>query len=233
MPLTAPRAAIDLLRCFVPCTSLRFATSHCVQRCVVKASSDYAVTANSTMVVITAGARQREGESRLDLVGRNVAIFKSIIPQLVKHSPDAVLCVISNPVDIMTYVTWRLSGLPVGRVFGSGTALDSSRFRTLLADRLGVDTRSVHGMILGEHGDSSVAWWSALNVGGVLLRDLNPKLGLDDDPENWGQVHKDVINAAYEIIKSELLTGWATPYAHPQSANACSWSMYLIDIHWM
>lgn len=109
----------------------------------------------------------------------------------------------------MTYVTWRLSGLPVGRVFGSGTSLDSSRFRTLLADRLGVDTRSVHGMILGEHGDSSVAWWSAVSVGGVRLRDLNPRLGMADDPEEWGKVHKDVIGAAYEIIKAKGLTNWA------------------------
>lgn len=179
------------------------------RRCIVRASSDYSVSANSTLVIITAGARQREGESRLDLVGRNLAIFKGIVPLIVKYSPEAVLCVVSNPVDIMTYVTWRLSGLPVGRVFGSGTALDSSRFRTLIADKLGVDTRSVHGMILGEHGDSSVAWWSALNVGGVPLRSLNPKLGLHDDPEDWESVHKDVINAAYEIIKSKGYTNWA------------------------
>ncbi|RYY32316.1 hypothetical protein EON62_05495 [archaeon] len=173
-----------------------------VQRCIIRGSSDYAVSANSTLVIITAGARQREGESRLDLVGRNLEIFKSIVPQVVKHSPDCVIMVVSNPVDVMTHITQRLSGFPVGRVFGSGTALDSSRFRTLVAEKLGVDTRSVHGMIVGEHGDSSVACWSALTVGGVRMRDLSPVLGRDDDPDNWSKLHKDVINSAYEIIKS-------------------------------
>lgn len=179
------------------------------RRCIVKGSADYAVSAGSSLVVVTAGARQREGESRLGLVGRNLEIFKSIIPQIVRYSPHAVLCIVSNPVDIMTYVAWRVSGLPVGRVFGSGTALDSSRFRSLVSERVGVDARSVHGLILGEHGDSSVAWWSALNVGGVRLRDINPKLGMEDDPEEWGKLHKDVINSAYEIIKAKGYTNWA------------------------
>jgi hypothetical protein len=100
----------------------------------------------------------------------------------------------------------RLSGFPLGRVFGSGTSLDSSRFRTLVADRLGLDTRSVHGMIVGEHGDSSVAVWSQLNVGGVRLRDVNPVVGKTDgsDKEDWATVHKDVINAAYAIIQAKV-----------------------------
>jgi L-lactate dehydrogenase len=97
----------------------------------------------------------------------------------------------------------------VGRVFGSGTSLDSSRFRTIVADRLGVDTRSVHGAIVGEHGDSSVALWSSLNVGGVRLRDLDPRVGTAADPENWNAIHKEVINAAYEVIKAKGYTNWA------------------------
>jgi len=128
---------------------------------------------------------------------------------VVKHSPDCVLMIVSNPVDIMTYIAWRLSGFPIGRVFGSGTALDTSRFRTLVADKLAVDARSVHGLILGEHGDSSVALWSALNVGGVRLRDINPKLGTAEDPDSWETVHRDVINAAYEIIKAKGYTNYA------------------------
>lgn len=179
------------------------------RRCIIKASSDYAISKNSTLIIITAGARQREGESRLDLVGRNLAIFKGFVPQLVTYSPDAVFCVVSNPVDIMTYVTWRLTGLPVGRVFGSGTALDSSRFRVLLAERLGVDPRSVHGMILGEHGDSSVACWSSLAVGGVSVKSLKPEIGTASDPEDYESVHRGVINAAYEIIKAKGYTNWA------------------------
>lgn len=179
------------------------------KRCIVKASSDYAVSAQSDFVVITAGARQREGESRLDLVGRNLAIFKSIIPQIVAASPECTICVVSNPVDILTWVVAKLAGLPPGRVFGSGTSLDSSRFRTLVADRVGIDARSVHGLILGEHGDSSVAAWSSLNVGGVRLRDINPAVGTPGDEENWAQIHKDVIGAAGEVIKAKGYTNWA------------------------
>jgi L-lactate dehydrogenase len=176
------------------------------KRCTIKASSDYAVSANSDLVIITAGARQREGESRLGLVARNLQIFKSLVPAVVAASPRCTICVVSNPVDIMTAVTARLSGFPPGRVFGSGTALDSSRFRTLIAERLGVDARSVHAMILGEHGDSSVACWSSLNVAGVRLRDLKPDFGKKDDPEDWEAVHAQVVHSAYEIIKAKGFT---------------------------
>jgi L-lactate dehydrogenase len=181
------------------------------KRCVVRSSSDYAVSAGSHLVIVTAGARQRDGETRLNLVARNLEIFRGIIPLVVRHSPDAAICVVSNPVDIMTAVTAKLAGLPPGRVFGSGTALDSSRFRTLVAERLGVDARSVHGMILGEHGDSSVACWSKLNVAGVRLRDLNPDLGRPGpvDPENWAGLHKAVVQSAYEIIRAKGYTNWA------------------------
>lgn len=113
----------------------------------VNASTDFAVTAGSKVCVITAGARQREGESRLDLVQRNTDIFKGIIPNLVKHSPNTILLVVSNPCDILTYVAWKLSGLPKNRVIGSGTNLDSSRFRFLLSQRLGVAPTSCHGTL--------------------------------------------------------------------------------------
>lgn len=107
------------------------------------------------MCIVTAGARQREGESRLDLVQRNTDIFKFVIPSLIKYSPDTILLIVANPVDILTYVAWKLSGLPVNRVLGSGTNLDTSRFRFLLSQKLGVAPSSVHGWIIGEHGDSS------------------------------------------------------------------------------
>lgn len=138
------------------------------------------MTANSRIVVITAGVRQQEGESRLNLVQRNVNIFKHIVPQIVKYSPDCIIIVVSNPgalslpshpppppiasplttplsttVDVLTYVTWKLSGLPKHRVIGSGTNLDSARFRFLMADKLGIHASSFNGWILGEHGDTS------------------------------------------------------------------------------
>lgn len=112
--------------------------------------SDFAVTAGSRLCIVTAGARQRTGESRLDLVQRNTDILKGIIPKLVEHSPDTILLVVSNPVDILTYVAWKLSGLPKSRVIGSGTNLDSSRFRFLMSQRLSVAPTSCHGWIIGE-----------------------------------------------------------------------------------
>lgn len=175
----------------------------------IVANKDYSVTADSKLVVVTGGVRQQEGESRLNLVQRNVNVFKFIIPQVVKHSPDATILVVSNPVDIMTYVTWKLSGLPQHKVIGSGTNLDSARFRYLIAQKLGINTSSCHGFVLGEHGDSSVPIWSGVNVAGVALQSLNPDIGTDKDPENWKQVHKDVVASAYDVIRLKGYTNWA------------------------
>ncbi|XP_015724692.1 L-lactate dehydrogenase B chain [Coturnix japonica] len=175
----------------------------------IVADKDYAVTANSKIVIVTAGVRQQEGESRLNLVQRNVNVFKFIIPQVVKYSPNCIILVVSNPVDILTYVTWKLSGLPKNRVIGSGCNLDSARFRYLMAERLGIHPSSCHGWVLGEHGDSSVAVWSGVNVAGVSLQELNPAMGTDKDSENWKQVHKQVVDSAYEVIKLKGYTNWA------------------------
>lgn len=171
--------------------------------------TDYEATAGSRICIVTAGARQKEGESRLELVQRNTDIFRAIIPQLVKHSPDAVLLVVSNPVDVLTYVAWRLSGLPHHRVLGSGTNLDSSRFRFLLSQRLGVAPSSCHGWIIGEHGDTSVPVWSGVNVAGVRLREIDPEVGTSADEERWSDVHHQVVSSAYEIIRLKGYTSWA------------------------
>eukprot|EP00026_Physarum_polycephalum_P006085 Phypoly_transcript_06126.p1 GENE.Phypoly_transcript_06126~~Phypoly_transcript_06126.p1 ORF type:complete len:443 (-),score=50.30 Phypoly_transcript_06126:514-1806(-) len=172
----------------------------------VRAGTDYAITANSDIVVISAGVRQKEGESRLALVERNVEVFKKIVPLLVKHSPNAILLVVSNPVDILTWVVWKLSGLPVNRVIGSGTTLDSSRFRFLMAEKLQVNPKSIHGYIVGEHGDSSVPVWSGFTVGGVVLRSLFPTLGKNDE---WDELVKQVKQSAYEVIKLKGYTSWS------------------------
>lgn len=169
----------------------------------ITASTDYAVTEGSKLCIITAGARQMEGESRLDLIQRNVSIFRHIIPPLVKHSPDTILLVVSNPVDVLTYVAWKLSGLPLSRVLGSGTNLDSGRLRFLLGERLGLATSSVHAWIIGEHGDSSVPLWDSANVAGV------PLAKLDSEPGEWEALHKQVVASAYEIIKLKGYTSWA------------------------
>ncbi|KAG5333749.1 LDH dehydrogenase, partial [Acromyrmex heyeri] len=186
----------------------------------ISASTDYAVSANSSLCIVTAGARQREGETRLNLVQRNTDIFKGIIPQLVKYSPNTILLIVSNPVDILTYVAWKLSGLPKNRVIGSGTNLDSARFRFLLSQKLNVAPTSCHGWIIGEHGDTSVPVWSGVNVAGVRLRDLNKYVGTDKDEEHWNELHKQVIQSAYEVIKLKGYTSWAIGLSVSQLASA-------------
>ncbi|XP_037111265.1 L-lactate dehydrogenase A chain isoform X2 [Syngnathus acus] len=170
---------------------------------------DYSVTAGSRVVVVTAGARQQEGESRLNLVQRNVNIFKFIIPNIVKYSPNCILMVVSNPVDILTYVAWKLSGFPHHRVIGSGTNLDTARFRHLMGEKLNLHPSSCHGWIIGEHGDSSVPVWSGVNVAGVSLQSINPKMGTEGDSEDWKAVHKMVVDGAYEVIRLKGYTSWA------------------------
>ena len=141
---------------------------------------------------------------------RNV-VFKFIIPQIVKYSPDCIIIVVSNPMDILTHVTWKLSGLPKHRVTGSGCNLDSARFRYLMAEKLGIHPSSCHGWILGEHGDSSMAVWSGANAAGVSFQELNPEMGTDNDSENWKEVHKMVVESAYEVIKLlKGYTNWVT-----------------------
>lgn len=128
---------------------------------------DYSTTVNSDIVIITAGANRKPGESRTDLINKNYGILKSIVPEVVKYSPDAILLVVSNPMDILTYITYKLSGFPKERVIGSGTVLDTSRFRSLLGQHFGVDVRNVHAYIMGEHGDSEIAAWSIANIAGM------------------------------------------------------------------
>ncbi|KRY58174.1 L-lactate dehydrogenase [Trichinella britovi] len=188
-----------------------------VKHCTIKASTDYAVTAGSKICVISAGARQREGESRLSLVHRNVEIFKGMIPKLVKYSPNTILLVISNPGEKI--LDDLISGLPRERVIGSGTNLDSARLRFLMSERFNIAPSSCHGFIIGEHGDSSVAVWSGVNIAGIPLKQLNPKIGDDDDPEEWKMLHKKVIESAYDIIKYKGYTSWAIGLS---VANICN-----------
>jgi len=170
-----------------------------------KACQDYAETAGSDICVITAGVRQQVGETRLSLVSRNLEVLRGIIPKIVKQSPDVILLVVSNPVDILTYVAWRLSGLPAARVIGSGTYLDSSRFRSLLSEKVNINPQSVHAWIIGEHGDSSVPVWSGVNIAGVpIAKRLDSGEGVE-----WKAIHKKVVDAAYEVIKLKGFTNWA------------------------
>lgn len=183
----------------------------------VKAGTVADVGQNADLVIITAGASQKPGESRLDLVVRNVAIFESLIADVVKYCPNATLLIVSNPVDIMTYVTLKLSGLPAARVIGSGTVLDSARFRTLLAQKMGIDPHSVHAYIIGEHGDSEVPVWSKVNIAGMSLCDQGR---LAPDNAELEELFDRVKNAGYEILKRKGSTSYAIGLAATEIVKA-------------
>jgi L-lactate dehydrogenase len=161
------------------------------------------------VVVIAAGASQKPEETRLDLLARNASIFRSIVPQIVRHNPDGILLIATNPVDILTYVSLCESHLPSSRVVGSGTILDTSRFRFLLGQYYGVDARSVHAYIIGEHGDSEIPLWSLANIGGVRLQEFAPMKNRPYNQEEMNQLFIGVRDAAYEIIKRKGATYYA------------------------
>jgi L-lactate dehydrogenase len=180
--------------------------------------TDMAVTRGSDVAIVTAGARQIPGETRLNLLQRNVALFRKIVPALAEQSPDALLLVVSNPVDVLTYVAWKLSGFPASRVIGSGTNLDSSRFRFLLADHLDVNAQDVQAYMVGEHGDSSVAIWSSVSVAGVpVLKSLQEShrssSSLGEREEVMEKIRESVVNSAYEVIGLKGYTSWAIGYS--------------------
>ena len=169
-------------------------------------AGDYADLAGCSLIVITAGANQKPGETRLDLVRKNVAILGSIIPQIVEYNREAILLIVSNPVDILTWAAQKLSGLPSHQVIGSGTVLDTARLKYLLGEHLRVDSRSVHAVIIGEHGDSELAVWSGANVSGVDLDHFCELCGYTDHKENMERIYRYVRDSAYEIIERKGAT---------------------------
>ena len=169
-------------------------------------AGSYEDIADAAIVIVTAGAGQKPGETRLDLVKKNVEIFKSIIPEIAKQDFKGILLIVANPVDILTYVAAKLSKLPQGRVFGSGTVLDSARLKYLLGEHLDVDNRSVHAFIIGEHGDSEMAAWSSANVSGIPLNDFCEMRGYFKHEESMKKILEEVKNSAYEIIEKKHAT---------------------------
>lgn len=169
-------------------------------------AGDYNDIDDAAIIVITAGANQKPGETRLDLVQKNVAIFKTIIPQINELNYQGIILVVSNPVDILTYVTLKLSGMPATRVLGSGTVLDSARFKYILGEHLSVDPRNVHARIVGEHGDSEVAVWSTANISGIPIHDFCELRGHYDHEAAMKRIAEDVKNSAYEIIEKKHAT---------------------------
>jgi len=173
-------------------------------------SAGYEGCEGADVVVITAGAKQRRGQSRIDLVQANAEIFKDIISKIIKFAKDAILLVVSNPVDILTYITLKTSGLAPNRVIGSGTVLDSSRFRYLISEHCHLDPRNVHAYIIGEHGDTEFPVWSHANIGGMIMSKYCPVCDRDCDyKRELGKIFDEVKNAAYKIIDAKGSTYYA------------------------
>lgn len=167
--------------------------------------ADYSDCKDAEVVVITAGAAQKPGETRLDLVEKNLRIFKDMIGKVVNSGFDGIFLIASNPVDIMTYATWKFSGFPASRVIGSGTTLDSSRFKKEIANLIGIDPRSVDAFILGEHGDTEFPVWSHTNIGGLPIYEW-VKTASEVDEEALLATFEKSKNAAYEIIEKKGAT---------------------------
>ncbi len=172
------------------------------------------------LVVITAGVNQKQGETRLDLIGKNVAILKNIIPQITSRGFEGILLIVSNPVDVLTYAAYRISGYPKRRVIGSGTVLDTARLKYLLGERLRVDSRSVHAFIIGEHGDSELAVWSGANVSGVDLPAFFQLQGQKDAQTALQEIYEGVRDSAYEIIARKGATYYGIAMAVARIADS-------------
>ena len=158
------------------------------------------------LVVITAGANQKPGETRLDLIEKNTAILQSVIGEITARDFEGILLIVSNPVDVLTYAAWKISGYPRERVIGSGTVLDTGRLKQLLGEELGVDSRNIHAFIIGEHGDSELAVWSEANVSGLDLEDFCRIRGRALDKEEMDRLYREVRDSAYEIIRRKGAT---------------------------
>ena len=175
----------------------------------ISGGDDLDVVTGANVVVITAGAKQHPGQSRLDLAATNVKILESLMPGLVERAPHAVFMLVTNPCDVLAVAAQRITGLPSSRVFASGTVLDSSRLRWLLAEKAGVSTSSVHAMIVGEHGDSEFALWSQARVGPVALRDWTLADGSSFTDADLAEIADEVKNAAYRVIAGKGATNYA------------------------
>lgn len=169
-------------------------------------AGDYDDIVDAAIILIAAGANQKPDETRLDLVHKNVKIFQSIVPQIKERDCRGILLVVSNPVDILTYVTAKLSGFTENRVIGSGTVLDTARLKRAVSEHLTVDSRSVHAFIIGEHGDSEIAAWSGANISGIPLSDFCELRGHYEHDANTARIAEEVKNSAYEIIEKKHAT---------------------------
>ena len=183
-------------------------------------AGDYDDVADCALIIVTAGANQKPGETRLDLIGNNVSILHSIVPELSRRGCEGILMIVSNPVDILTYAAWKLSGFPAHRVIGSGTVLDTARLKYLLGEHLQVDSRSVHAFVVGEHGDSELAVWSGANISGIPLTHFCELRGYFDHEASMQKIYEDVRDSAYEIIQRKGATYYGIAMAVARIAES-------------
>lgn len=169
-------------------------------------AGNYDDITDAAIIVITAGANQKPDETRLDLIKKNAAIMKSIVGEIKKRDFGGILLIVSNPVDILTLIALKESGYPSNRVIGSGTVLDTGRFKYLLGEHLDVDSRSVHAFIIGEHGDSELAAWSNARIGGLKVNDFCELRGHFNHEQSMKKIFENVRNSAYEIIERKHAT---------------------------
>ncbi|KAF5275837.1 hypothetical protein FQR65_LT04075 [Abscondita terminalis] len=179
----------------------------------IQGSTDLDVITDSRIVVITASARRQENDTKVQLVKKNVEVFQKLIPQIVKRAPNAVLLLVTNPVEIMTYVTVKLSGLPPGQVLGSGTNLTTSRLLFYVSQKYNVAADSCQGWVIGEHGESAVTAFSTITVGGCFIKDINKNIGKEDDDENWSEFHRLVLEIPAKVISMKGYTNWAIGFS--------------------
>ena len=176
-------------------------------------AGDYPDLADAGLIVIAAGANQKPGETRLELLSKNLQIFDSIVQNIVQYNKEAILLVVTNPVDLLTYYTWKQSGYPAARVIGSGTVLDTARLKYMIGRRLSVDPRNVHSFIIGEHGDSEVPVFSSANVSGIDLYDFCRLSGMENYKETLQEMFEEVRDSAYRIIEGKGATYYAIAQA--------------------
>jgi L-lactate dehydrogenase len=170
----------------------------------ISAGDSYELVKGADVVVLTAGFAQKPGEGRMDLLSKNVEVFKDVVPKIVEHNKECILLVVSNPLDVLTYVTWKLSGFPSCRVFGTGTVLDTARLRYLLGQHFQISPKDITAYILGEHGDSEFVWWSGANVAGIPLKNLK-----NYSQEQMDKIYQSVKTAAYDVINKKGATFYA------------------------
>ncbi len=186
----------------------------------ITGGSDIKLTADSDLIIVTAGAKQKPGQTRLDLASTNVAILKQLLPELLAHSPNAIFMLVTNPCDVLAVVAQKITGLPSSRIFASGTVLDSARLRWVIAERFKVSNNSVHAYIVGEHGDSEFALWSQTRIGPVPITEWELAPGVFIAQQELDQMAIDVKNAAYKVIAGKGATNYAIGLSATRIAQA-------------